>query len=480
MSEKSIAPGQSRVAAYCRVSTDQEEQASSFENQVAYYKEKINANPEWIFAGIYADEGISGTNISKRAGFQRMLADCREGRVDRIITKSISRFARNVIDSLKYTRELKAMGISIDFEEEHINSMDAGAEMIFTILSAVAEQESRNISEHTKWGIRAKYKQGVFRNTTVNLLGYKAGEDGKAVIDEDNAGTIRMIYQNFLEGMTPGEIAKTFNDMGIPGKNGEKVWNASGVMAFLQNEKFKGDVMLQKTYVKDFMAHRSTKNNGEVEQYYLKDEHPAIIDRETWDAVQQEIERRRNLKETSGRQITYDARNPYSGKVMLKGGCRAILQRRTYAKKDGTGASWKCKWAKKTYHPVCHNPLLTGDAEKGSYPPCPGFSLNHRIVQEFFKIAWNSILDDELMKTRLQWTAISTDEYASALQKIRAKQMLELTSRGADAKIDADIPELVKMTLDRIEIADPRNADVHFLDGTVKKVTLKSEYDWEL
>lgn len=468
-----------RVAAYCRVSTDQEEQTNSFENQVTYYKEKITANPEWAFAGIYADEGISGTDVSKRAGFQKMLKDCRAGKIDRVMTKSISRFARNVIDSLKYTRELKALGISIDFEEEHINSMDAGAEMIFTILSAVAEQESRNISEHTKWGIRAKYKQGSFKNTTINLIGYKDDGNGKAIIDEKEAGTVRLIFQNFLEGMSYGEIAKNLNLMGVPGKKGSKDWNSSGIQLLLKNEKYKGDVALQKSYVPDFMAHRTVKNNGELEKFYFEDEHPAIIERQTWDAVQEEIERRNNLKDVSGKTISFNSRNPYTGKVMMKGGCRAVLQHRSYSSKGGKGGSWKCQWAKKTYNPVCHDPVLTKDAKKGKYPACPGFSLNDRIVQDFFRTAWNSIIDGDLKKTRLQWTAIENDECATSLQRIRAKQMLKLTSTGEDAKIQIEVPELTKMVLDRIEVEDPRNADVYFLDGTVKQVTLKSEYDWE-
>ncbi|MDD5867531.1 MAG: hypothetical protein PUC75_07880 [Lachnospiraceae bacterium] len=163
----------------------------------------------------------------------------------------------------------------------------------------------------------------------------------------------------------------------------------------------------------------------------------------------------------------------------FEGGCRAILQHRSYSRKDGIGGSWKCQWAKKTYHSVCHDPVLTKDAEKGKYPACPGFSLNDRIVQDFFRTAWNSIIDGDLKKTRLQWTAIANDEYATALQHVRAKQMLELTSSREEAKIQIEVPELTKMVLDRIEVEDPRHADVYFLDGTVKKVTLKSEFDWE-
>lgn len=256
-------PALLKVAAYCRVSTDIEEQLGSFQNQVKTYKEMIQANPEWEFSGIYADEGISGTRADKRPGFQKMMNDCKAGKIDKIITKSISRFARNVVDSLGYARELKALGISIYFEEEHLNSTDSGADMLFTILSAVAEQESRNISEHTKWGIRSGFKRGIYHNPAdLHLYGYTYDSDNNVMIVEEEADTVRLMYEKYLEGMSANEIASLLNKRNIPTKKGVS-WRSSTVLSILTNEKYKGDVLMQKTFVQDFITHKSVKNEGQ-------------------------------------------------------------------------------------------------------------------------------------------------------------------------------------------------------------------------
>lgn len=470
------APAKIRVAAYCRVSTEQEEQQGSFANQVRTYRDKISSNPEWEFAGIYADDGISGTDASRRAGFQQMLQDAHDGKFDRLITKSISRFARNVIDSLKYTRELKNLGISVDFEEEHINSMDPGAEMIFTILSAVAEQESRNISEHTKWGIRNGYQRGEYKQTVFKLYGYTRGEDGKAAIVENEAQIVRMMYRNFLDGMNCNEIAKTLNEMGVVGKRGCE-WQSGTVEAILENEKYKGSVYLQKSYVKDFMSHKTVKNNGELEQVRIEDSHPAIVDAEIWDAVQEEMERRKSLVDGSGSRVYAKKQNPYSGKVFMKNGCKVLLTRHSYG--NGASGTWKCKYYKKSYRTACHNPKIVEGMEPKEYPDCHGLIINDRYIRKFFLTAWNGMIDDNLQKRRSTWMTVRDSDKTTSLQKVRAKQMLELTASGAAAKMDEDVPEIVRMVLDRIEVTDQRYADVYFLDGTAMHVELESEHEWE-
>ena len=223
-----------RVAAYCRVSTEQEEQLGSFENQVSYYTELINSKPDWVMACIFSDEGISGTGTKKRQGFQNMIRACREGKVDRVITKSISRFARNTADCLHYSRELKDLGIPIFFEKEGIDTMAASGELLFTILSSLAQEESRNISENTTWGIRSKFKQGVPMINTGNFMGYDKDENGKLVINPEQAKVVKRIFREFLEGWSTREIAQRLNREKIPGVSGKAKWNGFTIERMLQ------------------------------------------------------------------------------------------------------------------------------------------------------------------------------------------------------------------------------------------------------
>ena len=226
-----------RVAAYCRVSTDQEEQLNSFENQVEYYTKYIQDNPLYQMAGIYADEGISGTNTKKREEFKRMIRDCEEGKIDLVITKSISRFARNTQDCLEYSRRLKNLGIGIFFEKEHINTLDASGELLFTILSSLAQDESRNISENCKWGIRSKFKKGIPQVDCTKFLGYDKDDDGKLIVNQKQAKIVKRIYQEFLNGYNPAAIAKMLMEDHIKTGTGREEWRSASVRAILKNEK---------------------------------------------------------------------------------------------------------------------------------------------------------------------------------------------------------------------------------------------------
>lgn len=241
MRNRAVAENQKiRVAAYCRVSTEQDEQLNSFENQVTYYTEYISGNPQYELAGIYADEGISGTSTRNREEFLRMIQDCEAGKIDLVITKSISRFARNTQDCLNYSRRLKELGIGILFEKEAINTMDSTGELLFTILSSLAQDESRSISENSQWGIRTLFKQGVLHLNANRFYGYDKDENGKLVVNPEQAKVVRWIYESYMNGVSPDVIARKLNENRVPGCTGEPRWATSTIAGMLQNEKYMG------------------------------------------------------------------------------------------------------------------------------------------------------------------------------------------------------------------------------------------------
>ena len=280
------------MAAYCRVSTDQEEQLLSYENQVNYYTKFIKDNPLYTFAGVYADEGISATNTKKREEFNRMIADCREGKIDMIITKSISRFDRNTLDCLNYVRELKELGIGILFEKENINTLDAKGEVLLTILSSLAQDESRSISENSTWGIRRRFETGKHKMSTKRFLGYDTDEKGKLIVNSRQAKIVVRLFQEFLDGKTTDYIKRIFEREGAVNWDGSTKWHATTMNSMLQNEKYKGDALLQKSYTVDFLTKKRAKNAGEVQMYYVEDDHEAIIDPRILECVQLEFKRR--------------------------------------------------------------------------------------------------------------------------------------------------------------------------------------------
>ncbi len=307
-----------KVAAYCRVSTDSDEQLTSYEAQVNYYTKYITNNPEYELSGIYADEGISGTNTKKREQFNQMIEDCQNGKIDMIITKSISRFARNTLDCLNYVRQLKGLGVGVFFEKENIDTLDSKGEVLLTILSSLAQDESRSISENSTWGIRRRFEQGKVTVNHVKFLGYDKDDEGKLIIDEKQAKIVRRIYSDFLDGKGPNKIAREFEEQGLKTWNGKTKWYESTIIKMLSNEKYKGDALLQKTYTVDFLTKKRVENNGEVPQYYVEESHPAIIDKETWEAVQLEIERRKEFcKEHMIQKLYYATTdNPLSGRII--------------------------------------------------------------------------------------------------------------------------------------------------------------------
>lgn len=285
-----------KVAAYARVSTEMEEQANSYEAQIDYYTGYIKSREDWEFAGIYTDEGISGTSTAHREGFKKMIETALAGKIDLIVTKSVSRFARNTVDSLVTIRKLKEAGIEVFFEKEAIWTFDGKGELLITIMSSLAQEESRSISENVTWGKRKQFKDGKVEMPYGQFLGYIKGPDGRPSIDEAQAEIVREIYNCCLLGKGPAAIANGLMGRGILSPGGKKKWYPNTIQSILQNEKYTGNAILQKTFSPDFLSKKRQRNNGEVPMYYVEDSHPAIISKEVFDLVQAEIKHRDEVR----------------------------------------------------------------------------------------------------------------------------------------------------------------------------------------
>lgn len=281
-----------RVAAYARVSTNKESQQTSYEAQVQYYTDYIKKQADWSFAGMYAEEGVTGTSTRKRVEFQKMIEDAVAGNIDLIITKSVSRFARNTVDSLTAIRQLKEHGVECYFEKENIWTFDTKGELLITIMSSLAQEESRSISENTRWGMRKAFQNGKVFVPFRHFLGYDRGANGELQVNLEQAKTVQMIYQMFLDGYSFYGIAAELTKRGIPTPYGLQIWNGRTIKNILQNEKYRGDALLQKRYSRDFLDREMRKNEGAVPQYYIAGNHEAIIDTEIFLRVQEKLKRR--------------------------------------------------------------------------------------------------------------------------------------------------------------------------------------------
>ena len=334
-----------QVAAYCRVSTEEEEQQSSYEVQCSYYTDKIMTNTEWIFAGIFADEGITGTSTKKRDDFNRMIRKCKQGKIDLILTKSISRFARNTLDTIKYTRMLRAMGIGIYFEKENINTLDMDSEMLITMLGAFAQAESESISRNVAWGKRKAIQSGkVFVNFN-QLYGYYLREDRSPGIDLDKAAVVKFIYQHYLYGDSLRMIKERLDNDGILNPKGEPGWLISSIKSILSNEKYCGDVLGQKTYKECVIGGKVMKNNGELPQVLIQNNHPGIVTREVFYEVQEEMKRRTATRSPSTKSAT--GRTSYTSKYALSerlvcGECGTLYRRCTWNIRGKKKIVWRC------------------------------------------------------------------------------------------------------------------------------------------
>lgn len=345
LAKNSHPPQYLRVAAYCRVSTDDEEQLNSYEAQIAYYTEFIAKNPKWKFAGVYADEGITGTSTLKRKNFLRLMNDCERGKIDLILTKSISRFARNTVDSLSWVRKLRAMNIGVYFEEQAIDSLKAENEMLIGLFSVIAQAESENISANVRWGVQQKMKSGTYRSN-FQCFGYKKGTDGVPKIVPEQAEVVREIYDRFLDGLSLDQIQQHLQSMQAVSMNGGTRWNKKTIDSILKNEKYAGDLLLQKTFIADPISKKTKKNRGELPKYLVSNNHPAIIPREKFNAVQMEIARRGSKHKRSGKTKTEQGK--YSGKYALSellicGECGSHFKRNGKKNPDGTYTYyWRC------------------------------------------------------------------------------------------------------------------------------------------
>ena len=424
-------PKKLRVAAYCRVSTDEEKQLGSFENQLEYFTRLIKENGKYELVGIYSDEGISGTNIRRRSGFQAMINDCEAGKIDLIITKSISRFARNTQDSLNYTRKLKDKGIGIYFEKEGINTLESSGELLLTLFSCFAQEESRSISENTSWGIRSRFQQGIPHLNVNVLLGYDKDEKGSLVINEAEAAVVRKIFHSYLEGFSLKAIARMLNKEQIPGVHGQANWCATTISHMLENEKYKGAMLMQKTFTANFLTKQHIRNTGQLNQYYIENNHPAIIPPEIWEAVQEEIVRRRRFREAHGiRGISGRHDSPFYAKLFC-GRCQCKLQR--IYKQGVSKPYWECIRC--------------------------GRKIDEENLRETFCIAFNTLV---------KWREYLIDKWnaqmqnGSPLEKIRAEQMTEITAAGT---ILFEIPELTRTILKEIRLEGKGILKIHYLSG---------------
>ena len=336
---------QLRVAAYCRVSTEQEEQQNSYQVQIAYYTDLINRKKEWSLVGIFADEGISGTQTKKRTEFNRMIRMCKNKKIDLVITKSISRFARNTVDCLEYVRQLKNLGIGVIFEKENINTLTMTSEFMIALYGSFAQAESESISKNVSWGKEKAYREGKVQFQYQNLLGYRKGTDGKPEIVPEEAETVKLIYKLFLDGYSMTNIKKTLESKGILTAKGKKVWNESLISSILKNEKYVGDALLQKTYTLDCITHKVVRNHGERPMYLVTDHHAPIIDRDTYNRVQQELARRSSKRKISDKTITEQGK--YSSKYALSellicGHCGTPYRRTTWSARGKKQIVWRC------------------------------------------------------------------------------------------------------------------------------------------
>lgn len=347
-----------RVAAYCRVSTDDKEQINSYKAQIEYYTEKINKNPEWQMAGIFADEGISGTQAKKRPEFLKMIRQCRQGKIDLILTKSFSRFARNTLDSVDYIRELRALGIGVVSEKENMNTLNEDSEMLITILSCFAQAESESISKNVSWGVRQSFKNGKVPIKYTTLLGYRKGKNDLPEIIPDEAEIVKEIFCKYLDGMSLKQIADSLNSRGVKTKHKNTTWKPEVVKGILKNEKYSGDAILQKTYVTDCITKKTRKNNGELPMYIVKNHHDPIIPRNDFNRVQEEMARR-SAKRNIAEKLTKTEQGKYSAKYALSellicGECGTHYRRVTWTAKGFKEIKWRCinriQYGKKKCH----------------------------------------------------------------------------------------------------------------------------------
>lgn len=425
-----------RVAAYCRVSTDSDEQAGSYEMQVQHYTEYIDRNKEWELAGIYTDDGISGTNTKKREGFNEMIDDCMAGKVDMIITKSISRFARNTIDCLKYVRQLREKNIAIIFEKENINTLEASGELLLTIMASLAQQESASLSQNIKLGLQFRYQEGKVVVNHEHFLGYTKDAKGNLIVDKKEAKVVKRIFREYLEGASFRDIAKGLERDHIKTGGKRYKWHISTVRGILSNEKYIGDALLQKTITTDFIEKTRIKNDGTVPQYYVKNSQEAIIPRDVFTQVQEEMLRRANM--TSGRDG--QKRRIYSSRYALSSICTCmkcgdIYRRVVWNSRGKKYIVWRCCTRVENGPSGC------------SAPTVPEEELQQAVIDAMNAVLENSkdvidILEENILEVISQDNSNEIEEMNKTIAE-KQKELLELVHSKKDySKCSDEMEEL--------------------------------------
>ena len=432
-----------KVAAYARVSKDTEQLMHSLSAQVSYYSDFIQRTPDWEYAGVYVDAGLTGTNTEARPEFRRLIEDCEAGKINIVLTKSISRFARNTVDLLSTVRRLKELGVEVRFEKENIWTFDSKGELLLTIMSSLAQEESRSISENVRWGQRKKFSDGRYSLNYKHFLGYDKGEDGRLVVNQEQAAIVRRIFADFLAGHTPFQIAKALTAEGIPTPAGKTQWSYTTVRRVLSNETYMGDKLLQKTYSIDFLSKDRLKNHGEVPQFYVEQDHDAIIPPTTFKRVQDELERRKGCHAT-GKSI-------FSGKIYC-GECGEIYGSKVWHSNDPyRKVVWQCN-GKYDGEKKCGTPTVTEEDIKRGF---------ERMLRQ---------MDKQAQIANLREIYADVMDYGDLEQE---KEKLEAERDGVSEKYQKEIEQNARVAQDQGEYqkrADELASEYNRLDVEVKTV----------
>ena len=431
-----------RVAVYARVSTERDQQQTSFKTQVEFYTKKVNETPEWELVKIYADEGISGCGTKKRVGFQEMMADCEKGKIDLIITKSVSRFARNTVDSIEAIRKLKAKGIEIYFEKENIWTLDSKSEFIITLMSSLAQEESRSLSENITWGKRKRMAEGSVSIPYSRVLGFKKGDEGIEV-DKEQAKIVKRIFKMFLQGYTPHTIAKILTEEKIESPGGMDEWHSQTVRSMLSNEKYKGDALLQKEFTVDYLTKRMKKNEGELPQYYVKESHEAIIEPHVFDYVQELLPKRTAYEEDKSR---------YSGVGLFNSKLKC--------------ASCNANFGPRTWHPnSIHEHLVWECLNRYKKRQCKTVHL----YDEYLKYIVHDVAKKEVMERRILDDVLRIARYSIKESKFEnIRETLHQFGKKDSWELHSDLNDL-SIIMDEIKIYKKMILEVNLLDETLVK-----------
>jgi len=429
-----------RVAAYCRVSTEQDDQLNSLENQKNYFEKYINSNLDWEFCGLYVDEGISGTNAEKRTGFQKMVADAENKKFDLLLTKEISRFARNTLDSIFYTRKLKGLGVGVVFMNDNINTLDNDAELRLTIMSSIAQEESRKTSERVRWGQKRRMEQGFAFGA--RAIGYNMN-GGKLTINEDEAKTVRLIFDLYLSGMGVQLVNKELENRAILAPNGGECWENITILRILKNEKYIGVLKQKKRITVDYLSHKRKINDGEEKYIIVENNHPPIIEKEIFDRVQNELARRRSATVEKSR---YSNRHIWSGKVKCAY-CNSTFKRRNNSKPNSPKFIWQCSEASKYGKEKINT--------RGEKVGCNCKPVPEWILQENFLAVLNVVIENK-------------DFVVRELKERVRRAIAECPNKG-------DELNEVLANIDKVADKKSRLIEMH-LDGLISLVEYKKAY----